>query len=118
MSYRHLDQSVCSGLLENLRKNFKRIKELTPIDIQGSAPFQQLEIAYNNLTTDPEIHKNWNTSSDIDLVDSKDGGNLQQELALAYGQLRKSVTGEGSSFFKAAEERAKSRHELPEQIRM
>ena len=61
---------------------------------------------------DPEIHKNWNTSSDIDLVDSKDGGNLQQELALAYGQLRKSVTGEGSSFFKAAEERAKSRHEL------
>ena len=103
---------VVRGLLENLRKNFKRIKELTPIDIQGSAPFQQLEIAYNNLTTDPEIHKNWNTSSDIDLVDSKDGGNLQQELALAYGQLRKSVTGEGSSFFKAAEERAKSRHEL------
>ena len=103
---------VVRGLLENLRKNFKRIKELTPIDIQGSTPFQQLEIAYNNLTTDPEIHKNWNTSSDIDLVDSKDGGNLQQELALAYGQLRKSVTGEGSSFFKAAEERAKSRHEL------
>ena len=35
---------VVRGLLENLRKNFKRIKELTPIDIQGSAPFQQLEI--------------------------------------------------------------------------
>lgn len=100
---------VIRGLLENLRHNFSKAKELMPIDMQESAPFKELEEAYNAATKNSRIYTALKAPTmDIDIVA---GANIQQQVAFANRRLIQYATGKQSILFKHATDRAMARYE-------